>query len=225
MIDRRAYWISGALVVVMLAATIWRIVLLPEWPQPADLGANRIPTHNWGFLLFFFVPFCVMLVAGILALSGRFAKGSNETKQSWRRLGSLLLVVYSLICTAFQFFILVRSLGLARSLDPVSVSRAVIVSVGILLAVVGNQYPKLFPLESRIEFLRLDAIQSAKHLRFSGWLVVLMGISFAICGFLLPVQLITPVILTLSLGFFAAVISSFVLRKREQLRQARTGSV
>ena len=221
MIDRRAYWISGALIVAMLAATIWRIVLLPEWPQPSYLGVNRIPTHSWSVLLFFFVPFCVILVAGILALSGWLAKGSKETKQSWRRLRNLLLVVYSLICTAFQFVILVRSLGMAKSLDPVSVSRAVFVSVGILLAVVGNQYPKLFPLESRIEFLRLDAIQSAKHLRFSGWLVVLMGISCAICGLLLPVPLISPVILTLSLGFFAGVIVSFVQRKREQLRQAR----
>jgi hypothetical protein len=212
MIDRKAYWISGVLVVAMLTATIWRIALLPDWTQIPSFGSGRIAV-----LLLFCAPLCVIYVVGQLAFTGWISKGSKDVKQSWMRWGSSSLIAYSLICTALQFVVLARSLGMAKTLNPETIVRTVFVLVGALLVVMGNQIPKLPWLEARIGILRLDSTQGAKCLRFGGWVVVVMGIGVAIGGSLLPLQLITLFFLSLFLGGLATTILLRTQLKRKQI--------
>lgn len=212
MMDRRAYWISGALVVAMLTATIWRIVLLPDWTQIPFWGAGRAAV-----LMLFCAPCCVMFVGGSLAFKGWISRGSKEVKQSWVRWGSSLLIVYSLICTALQFVILARSFGLAKTLDEVTVVRTGFVLLGVLLVVVGNQLPKLPWLEARIGVLRLDVAQGAKFLRYRGWVTVVVGIGVVIAGSLMPLRLIIPFLIPLLLGGFAATVLLRAQLTRKQL--------
>lgn len=212
MIDRKAYWISGALVAAMLTATIWRIVLLPDWTQIPFFGAGRVAV-----LMLFCAPFCVIFVVGQLAFRGWISKGSKDVKQSWVRWGSSTLIVYSVICAALQFVILARSLGIAKTLDEVTVVRTGFVLLGALLVVMGNQLPKLPWLETRIKILRLDAAQGATVLRYRGWITVVVGIGVIIGGSLLPLQLIIPVFLALFLAGLAANILLRTQLHRKQL--------
>jgi hypothetical protein len=211
MIDRKAYWVSGALVAAMLTATIWRVVLLPDWTQIPAFGAGRAAV-----LMFFCAPFCVIFVGGGLIFKGWISKGSKDVKQSWVRWGSSLLIVYSLICTALQFVILARSLGMAQTLNEVTVVRTGFVLLGALLVVIGNELPKLPWLETRTKILRLDAAQGAKFLRFRGWIAVVIGLCVVVGGAFLPLQLIIPCFLPL---FFAGLAATIVLRTQLTRKQ------
>ena len=186
MINRTALLISAALLFAMLAATMARLMLLPDWTHFPYFGPGGIPVSPMNSLFLLIVPSCVLFVGGSLALRKWLTKASLEATRSWTKWGSLLLIVYSMICTALQLFILARSLGIGLALNPTDLGRAGIVVLACLLIVVANHMPKLPWLELRIKSLNLDPARGAQFMRFNSWMIVLMGIALIIIACAMP---------------------------------------
>jgi hypothetical protein len=150
MISRTAAVTSIVLVLVMIAATLWRLAMLPDWAY----GPNGAPPPMRNSLVMFVPPACVGFVGAVLALRKWLTTASADAVAPWQRWGSHALVAYGMICTLFHLYIVVRSAGFAGSFSPALAARTVDVLAGCLLIVFANQMPKLPPLPARF---RLDS--------------------------------------------------------------------
>ena len=185
MIDRKASLISCALLVLMLAATAWRLALLSDWTHfPAFLPDKTAVMRSSFWLLV--APLCLVFVGGTLALNKRRVKESPDAIHSWTRWGSSLLIIYGVICAALQFFILARSLGLALAINPTNFGRAALVLLACLIVVSANYMPKLPLVQSRFTMLNLDPARGAQFVRFSARMLVLAGIAIIVIAVFVP---------------------------------------
>ncbi|MGA7711529.1 MAG: hypothetical protein WCA81_06475 [Rhizomicrobium sp.] len=222
MISRSALLISGALLFAMLVATIARLMLLPDWTHIPFFGPGGMPVSPMNSLGLIIAPSCVLFVGGGLALRKWLSKASPEAARSWTKWGSFTLIVYSAICTALQFFILTRSLGVGLALNPTNIGRAGIVLIACLLIVLGNDMPKLPWLETRIESLNLDPARGALLMRFNGRMVVLMGIAFIIVACASPTLKIAPWVFAITAAGVVVVQARRLLLRRDFKRERDT---
>jgi len=223
MIDRRAAFISGALLVLTLAATAWRLALLPDWTHFPYFWPGATPTtrNTLGLVI---APMCIVVVAGTLALMPLLSKASPDAFRSWRRWASPLLIVYAAVCTAMQFFVLARSLGLGLALNPTAVGRAGLVLLAGLIVVSANAMPKLPLLQPRFKALDLDPARRAQSVRFSSRVLVLSGLAIIAVAAFAPLPANgAPLIFSIVV---AAVVISFVRvwQLRREYRRERAGS-
>lgn len=172
MIDRRAALISAALFLVMVAASIFRISLLPDWAYMPSFGPDGEPGPQRSSLILLFLPGTVVFVVSALWLSGKPVSSSRNGGEIWRALGTFSLVVYSLTITFLQIYLLLSSCGIGITLGPL-VGRIGFVALAALVIVRANQIPKLPWRKPRIGiFPDLGPIQGAKFQRFSARLTV-----------------------------------------------------
>jgi hypothetical protein len=215
MIHRTAVVISIALMLVMLAAALWRIDLLPDWAY----GLNGAPPPIRKPAVMFIVPACVAFVGAVLALMKWLTTATADAVEPWRRWGSNTLIAYGMFCTLFHLYFVARSVGFAESFSPMVVTRTVDVLAGCLIIVMANQRPKLPPLPSRFGFGQLDPVRGSQLLRFGGRFVVLFGLAIIIAAFVMPPRLVTPLVLSLSTTMALAVIVRKVQLLREQSQE------
>jgi hypothetical protein len=205
MIDRKAFWIALAFVVAMLAAAAWRVSLLPDWTHLPRYGVNGVAMSPISSAILFMPPGVVLFIMARLTWRARTARNPGESLQPWKKYGSVLLVLISVIVTLAQTFIITRSLGLLLTMSP----RVLMVIMGLLSMAISNALPKLPWLQSRIAFLDLGPDKGAKFLRLQGWLGVLLGLAVVLSGLFLPFNVISPVVLSLAA---VVVIMSVVFR-------------
>jgi hypothetical protein len=218
MIDRRALWISIALIVAMVAGTVWRLSLLPDWHiMPID-GPNG--THRINSLMIFSQPFALTLAT--VSLYGRkwLLSGSEEAEAPWRRWGTRFLVVFGVLVGLMQAFLLAGSLGYL-TMDGKIFAQATMAATGILMMAAGNTFPKLPWMSMRLRAFRLDPWQQNRHLRFVGKMMVAFGAYFVLLAFALPLFKLLPhrmgfaVIMVPCLGLVAANFWHIAKLKRE----------
>jgi small-conductance mechanosensitive channel len=206
MIDRKAFRISGLILFTMIAATVWRLSLLPDW--------RHQPVANPMLVLFalFSVP-AAMLIMMIMP----FFIGLTEAKDtlpSWQRWNSKRIVSWGVLFALLQVFVLTRSLGLV-SLSRMDTARAMVMLIGVVFMMIGNATPKTPSLPHRGGF-ELDSWQKIRLLRFVGQLFVSVGLAFVLGGILLPLEWWKPVFLCLMLAAMAAAIWYGIQLRREQ---------
>jgi hypothetical protein len=200
MIDRKALWISLLVLFAMIAADFWRLSLLAHWRLPVGGPGSHNTVSG---LVLFASPASLLLLLMTLPFI-QWLASPKETLPSWRRWSGKWIVSWSILMTLMQAFVLARSLGLI-SLSGVSLARAVLVWIGIVLMMAGNAAPKAPSLPQRNSF-ELDPWQKSRLLRFAGKLLFGVGLAFALGGVLLPLEYWRPVFLYLMLAALAAGI-------------------
>jgi hypothetical protein len=90
MINRTAAVTSIVLVLVMIAANIWRIPMLPDWAY----GPNGAPPPIRNPLVMFVLPACVGFVGAVLTLRKWLTTATADAVEPWQRWGSPILVGY-----------------------------------------------------------------------------------------------------------------------------------
>jgi hypothetical protein len=169
MINRKAFWISGVLVALMLAAALWRVTQLADWTQLPHRGASGAPLWLTSSAWLLVAPGAIV-VASIALLTMRMGMvdAPGETLRPWKKWGGSYLIAYSAIMASLQAFIIAGTLGLLGPISPVLFFRGIIVVFGLLLIVTSNGLSKLPWLPSRFALVDIDADKGAKSLRFPG---------------------------------------------------------
>ena len=213
MIDRKALWILMLLFFAMTAAAIWRLSLLPDWTQ-LPIVTPRGPSTRNGLVLF--APplsLLFMIIIG-LAMNWLFS-GPDEAIQIRQRRSRLLLLGTGAMTALAQAVIISRSLHYGLWLNPENVARAVVAVGGILTMMHGNIVPKMPSVSKRIAALNLDAWQSARSRRLTGWMTVAFGLAMINAAVLLPLRAMAPTVLTLCVAYYCVFIWHFARLKRE----------
>jgi len=147
-----------------------------------------------------------------------FATGTADAVRPWRRWSTLFITAFCLADGLFVAVILARSLGYGLAMDRLIISRIFMVVTGIMLMAAGNVVPKLPWLSVSIRWLQLDPWQQNRNLRFSGKLIVGMGLFFVIFGVfqsLLPQSVWRPMMWSLG----PAVITASLLYRAKLKRE------
>jgi hypothetical protein len=200
---------------VMIAATLWRMALLPDWAY----GLTGAPPPFQNPKVLFVIPACVGFVGGVLMLKKWLTTASADALEPWRRWGSRLLVAYAVICTLLYFSFIARSLGFAGPFSPPVVSRAIVVLCASLVIVAANWMPKLPWVPSRWSIGHLDPVHGARLLRSGGRLMFLWGIAVAISALLTPLRMMFPLLVAYTIALVLAVGASRLALHREQSRE------
>jgi hypothetical protein len=212
MISRTAAFTSIVLILVMIAATLWRLPMLPDWAY----GPNGAPPPMRKPSVMFVIPACVGFVGAVLALRKWLTTASADAVEPWQRWGSHVLVAYAVFCTLFHLYGVARSAGFAGSFSPALVARTVDVLVGCLLIVAANRMPKLPLLPTRFRFGQLDPVRGAQLLRLVAWLLVLSGLAIVIGALVMPLRMMLPLALSVTTTLALAVVVRKVQLLREQ---------
>jgi hypothetical protein len=201
MIDRRALWISLLVLVAMIAADFWRLSLLPDWHHvPAEGSGN---SHTFPVFMLFLPALALLFTMGLLFTRKWLRSGSEEAMQPWRRWYGLMLLFNTAITALAQAFTLARSLGALQSINRLTLSHSMFVVTGIFLMLIGNMLPKMPWLSARFRHSQLDPWQWNRHLRFAGKVAVAFGLFLAVVMPLLPLNMIRPAALGLTLAVVA----------------------
>ena len=219
MIHRTAAVTSIALILVMIAATLWRIPMLPDWAY----GPNGAPPPIRKPSVMFVIPACVGFVGAVLALQKWLTTATAEAVEPWKRWGSHVLVAYGVFCTLFHLYGVARSVGFAAPFSPTVVSRAVDVLAGCLIIVAANRIPKLPLLSSRFGILRLDPVRGSQFSRFGGRFLVLSGLAIVVGALAMPLRMMLPLALAVTVAVALAVIARKVQLLREQSHERLGG--
>lgn len=200
MIDRRALWICLLAVAAMFAADFWRLSLLPDWHHvPAEGPGNA---RTMPVFAIFFGPTVLLFSLGLVFARRWLRSGTPEAVRHWRRSNGLVALSNAGMMSLLQGFMLARSLGLLQSIDRLAVARTCLVIAGLVFIAAGNTLPKAPWLKAR--FGALDSWQWNRHLRFSGRMMVAMGLLFAAVMPFMPVTLLRPVAITAALIMLVA---------------------
>lgn len=208
MIDRKALRISGLILLAMVAATLWRLSLFPDW-RHIPAGNHQTITG----LVFFAEPASLLIVMIMPFLLKWLMPDPGESLPSWRRWNGKWILSWGVFFALMQAFILARSLG-HFSLSGMVVARAAMVVIGIVFMMMGNAMPKAPSPPPRGSF-EFDSWQKSRLLRFAGKLFVGLGLAFVLGGILLPLEYWKPVFACLMLAALAAGIWYGVQLRRE----------
>ncbi len=222
MIDRRAALISATLFLILVAAGIFRISLLPDWAYMPSFGPDGEPGPQRSSLILFFLPGTIVFVVSALWLSGEPVSSSRNRCEVWRALGTFSLVGYSVIMTLLQVYLLLSSCGIGITLGPL-VGRIGFVALAALVIVRANQIPKLPWRKPRIGiFPDLGPIQGAKFHRFSARLTVGGSIALLIIAPTIPPSTCARLIfLLLSTVLMLIIVRAFQLQREKRRENAR----
>ncbi len=218
MIDRKALWFAITVIIAMVAATVWRLSLLPDWHKvPLDGPGSK---HFGNGLILLAQPFALTMMTAFMYARKWLAAGSCDAMRSWGHWSSKFLVAFCLLEGLMQAFMISRSLGYGLALDRVTTARVSMAAMAVLLLVVGNAMPKLPWLSLRFRLLRLDPWQQNRHLRFQGKLMVGMGLYFLLIAIGLPLLKLLPPNLVLTVMLAPApLIAAATLWHRAKIRR------
>jgi hypothetical protein len=170
----------AALVLAMLAAAIWLVV-----------HAARGPITP------FLAPVCVVMVVAVSYW--RLLNVTGE-RAAWAAWCGFFAMSYAVICAAFQLLLVLVGL---KVITPPALPwvRFFFAVFGAQFLILGNWMAKLPPPGFwRPAWLSLSAAGEAAILRFGGWVFALYGLVLIASAVLLPVNLITPMVVSLTLA-------------------------
>lgn len=213
MIRKHALTLVWILVAAMIAATLWRLSLLPDWSLVTMAREDGAPLRSASSVWLFLCPVILAFAAISHTRSMRLARGRPEAVQSVRTFSTTLLLAMALITTLMQGILLGRSLGMALPYD--AIARSLFVVLGLLTALFGNRLPKLPWVTSKAVFLDDASLQKIR--RINGAWMVAVGVVSALSGLLLqPLHLVAWLVLALTLGGVVAIRTyAFWLRQRQ----------
>jgi hypothetical protein len=213
MIDRRAMWIFIAVFLAMTGATLWQLSLLPDWRHIPFGGPG---SHNTvSGLVALAIPASLLLIW--VSPFIQWLALPEETMPSLRRWSGKWIVSMSVFMALLQAFALTRSLGIV-SPSGLDIARGGSVMIGIMFMIVGNIAPKT-PVPPRRNSFELDSWNTNRMLRFSGKLLVGLGLAFVLGGILLPLKYWESLFGSLMLTALAAGIWYRIKLRHERLRQ------
>lgn len=180
MLDRRAMRVVAALVLTMLLAAIWLVV-----------GVGRGPIKP------FLAPVCVVMVVAMLSWRSQHVSGDRAAWAAWC---GFLAVSYAVICAGFQLLMVFIALKVITP-PVVPWMRLFFALFGVQFFILGNWMAKLPPPGFwRPAWLSLSAAGEAAILRFGGWVFTLYGLVLTGGAVLLPMNLIVPMVVSLTLA-------------------------
>jgi hypothetical protein len=199
MIDRKVFGISGAILLVLIAAAVWQL--------------NQFHHTLNGLTLFalFSAPATLLIMMTMAFI--QWLMSPEENLPSLRRFHGRWIVSWSVFFALVQTFAMAGFLGLV-SRHAASSGRPVLVLIGIILILTGNILPKFPSPPQRSSPLGLNPWQWN---RFTGKLLVGMGLVFVLGGILLPLEWWKPVFPCLVLAALAALIWYGFKRRHERL--------
>jgi hypothetical protein len=192
MIDRKALWISGLIILAMTAAAFWRLSLPPDLTQVIvrSPAYPHAPRHTiQGLLGLFGLPLSLIFLTAVLYARKWFVSGPADALRPWQSWSAIMLIPFTVLLGLMQAIRIAQSLGVGIALDRQAIARTYIVATGGLLTVLGNALPKMPPLSVRSPFFRLGPWQETQQLRFMGRLIVAVGLADIVSGALLPIKL------------------------------------
>ena len=142
MIDRRTALICGALIALMLAGAMLRIIVAHDWMAQPVRSGEPLPS------LYIF-PACSAFVVGVLYCQLHRVRADIARTQPWRRWGALVSISYCAVLLLAQALIIITSLDPGTHLHLRAIYRAVFVLIGIIGLLAVNQLPKLPYFERR----------------------------------------------------------------------------
>jgi DNA-binding transcriptional ArsR family regulator len=198
MLDRRAMLVVAALDLAMLVAAIWLAV-----------HATRGPL----IIISFLEPVCVVMVMAVLYWRLQNASGDRA---AWAACAGFFAVSYAVICAGLQFWVVLTVLKVITPPALLWGRRLFFALLGAHLLIFGNWMAKLPPPGFwRPTWLSLSAAGEAAMLRFIGWVFALYGLIMIATAVLLPMNLVAPMIVSLTL---ATVIVVGVRRRQLKTR-------
>jgi hypothetical protein len=194
MLDRRTKLIVLAIFLAMVASDIWLVVHAVRWSA-----------------ILFILPACMMIFIG--AWQWRMAHAEGDLP-AWTKWVGFLAICYATIFAGFQLIFVMKLLKMIALPSYLMLVRALIAFFGVQLLVLGNWKAKLPPLKTWLPAsLSLSATGEATILRLEGWLLVAYGLIVIATAFLIPMSLIAPLFVSMSLA--ALVV---ILVRRRQLK-------
>jgi hypothetical protein len=212
MIDRNAFRISGLFLLIMVAATVWRLSLLPDWRHMPVGGGHAITG-----LVLFAAPLSLLITMVVPYLPKLLMSDVGDSKQAWGRWNGRWIVSQGAIIVVLQAFILTRSLG-ALPLPAEMIARGTVALMGLMFMTMGNIIPKAPSMPAGADPRALNPWQQSRQMRLIGKLLFGLGLLLAVSGILLPPQLWRPAFLCLGLAAFAVAIWYTVKLRREPAR-------
>jgi len=213
MIDRKALWTLILFALVMTAAALWRLSLLPDWTQVPFTGP-RGPFTRHGLVLF--IPPLSMLFLIVLSWIMKYmVSGTDVAIAAYQRLNRKVLLGVAVLSLLMHGYIISRSLGYGLALHGEYLARGTVVITAILVMFHGNALPKLPWLSSRITSFQFDAWQSARSRRFAGRISIVLSLGMIAAGLLMPIKTVAPFVMALSLAYLVAIIWYALKLKRE----------
>ncbi|HTT06019.1 MAG TPA: SdpI family protein [Steroidobacteraceae bacterium] len=215
MINRRAAVISAVLILVMCAAGIWALLIIPAGARVAvhfDAAGHADGWSN-GVRAFFTLPVLAAVIWGVMALLPRIDPRGDNLARSAAAYGTLWIAIIAFLCVQ-QGSLIARSQHIE-----LPVARVHAAMIGALFIVIGNVLGKIRPnyfLGIRTPWTLADEHVWDQTHRFGGWAFVAAGALLLVAGFAAPqatpaAALTLPVILALALG---VTVKSYLLWKQ-----------
>jgi hypothetical protein len=200
----------------MSVAGIWRFSLLADWHHlPLDGPRSN---HAVNGLILFLFPICLFVATASMYGRKWFATGTDDAVRPWRHWSTMFVIAYCAIVGLMQAFIIARSLGYGLAMDRLAFARIFMAAMGLLLLVAGNALPKLPGLSMRLRLFQLNPWQQNRQLRFTGKLMVGLGLVMMFVAIflpLLPQKIVLPLILGPTFAMIVAVLWHRTQLKRE----------
>jgi hypothetical protein len=218
-ISRTATAICAVLAAAMMGAALWRIGILPDWCY----GPDGPPPTVRAPAMFFMAPGCLVLAAAILTFATLPARARVPALEPWQRWVSAIMIGYAIIGALQQFHLVAVSAHVALPFPPSSFARAAFVLTWGLIVVGADRMQKLPYHATRFGIWRLDPVRQAQQLRLAGRGLVVAGIAMIIASCVMPLRMIMPLTVSVSLALFVvAAVNKFRLL-REQAHERLHG--
>jgi hypothetical protein len=206
MIDRKALWISITALLAMIVAGIWRFSLLADWHHlPLDGPRSSNAVNGLALIV---APLGLLVATASMYGRKWFVSGTDDAVRPWRHWSTMFVIAYCALVGLMQAFIIARSLGYGLAMDRQAFARIFMAATGLLLMVTGNAFPKLPGLSMRLRLFQLNPWQQNRQLRFTGKLMVGLGLVLVLIGIFLPLlspKIVPPLILGPTFAMVAAV--------------------
>ncbi|HEX4106269.1 MAG TPA: hypothetical protein VHX92_08555 [Rhizomicrobium sp.] len=212
MIDRNAFRISGLFLLIMVAATVWRLSLLPDWRHMPVGGGHTITG-----LVLFAAPLSLLITMVVPYLPKLLMSDVGDSKQAWGRWNGRWIVSQGAIIFALQVIVLIHSLGVLP-LPAEMIVRVTVVLMGLMFMTMGNIIPKAPSMPAGADPRALNPWQQSRQMRLIGKLLFGLGLLLAIGGMLLPPEFLRSAFLYFGLAALAAGIWYGVKLRREPAR-------
>ena len=143
MINQKTALVCAALIVLMLAMAVGRIITLEDWTTITAQNGPRLPSF-----LFFLFPACSALVVSALYWTGLRARADAKV-EPWHKWGAFLSISYCGGLLMLQAVLIIGSLKLDLPVHLSAIGRTLAILLAIMSLLAINQMPKLPYFERR----------------------------------------------------------------------------
>jgi hypothetical protein len=222
MIGRKTALLCAALIALMFAAAVWRIVALDDW--------TTLPVHNGATLpslLLFFFPTCSAFLVGGFYWNSLRAVADVAKIRPWHKWGEALSIGNCGGLLLLQCVLIAESLGLHMPWHLSVLARTLSAVMAIMALLAVNRMPKLPYFERACgPGTELGPIYGPRYVRIVSRILVAFMIAVIAYSFAAPPRMVWPstlVILLATAGLAAwSIIWRRHLGRKWSLEQSRS---